>query len=80
MHLAGISSSQPLGAGGQAARGDPPIVIPLPGLEEIVDRSSIARWIEFLLPIGDAPGNCRPALADHRTCPPDQGPPGRRRP
>ena len=41
------------GAGrGPAARGGPAVMIPLPVLEEIVDRSGIAPQIELLLPIG----------------------------
>ncbi len=40
------------GRGGAAARGGPAPMIPLPVLEEIIDRSGIAPRIELLLPIG----------------------------
>ena len=33
-------------------------MIPLPLLEEIIDRSGIAPRIELLLPTGCAPGSC----------------------
>ena len=40
------------GGRGPAARGGPAVMIPLPVLEEIIDRSGIAPRIELLLPIG----------------------------
>ena len=40
------------GQRGPAARGGPAVMIPLPALEEITDRSGIAPRIELLLPIG----------------------------
>ena len=50
-------------------------MIPLPVLEEIIDRSGVAPRLELLLPIGvraaaagphPAAGHADPCLADHR--------------